>query len=459
AMQTLRAITGSALDVEKAATVEAAAEPEEKKSVYVQVPGSVRSLEALQKRLKPVAPLVSATEMKISKAEYARHVRKLCSVPLMGVDREKGAVVMRMDDALDVLSAPPEDPAQVDQGLAHLESYIETFRFGETLDLKRVQMNVFEAFLHVVSAPFAHEFKKLKMSVDRYTIGPRGPKYLYIYGPSYNGKTNFLRLCLKIITGRDMEPIAQENFKKTSILAARQYATVFPLAFDDVSIVTSIEPVLKHYWEVWWEEEVPAPQLIMTSNQPNPKEWAETRIKRVNFDVKFDHGNPAGAQALSKVLGARTDFFRWFSYLHLKKLDHPGDEVLRNLVVDEARAAREVIMELYELAGRPLPAYFPKRPVEQIYDVDLIEWLELIDTRVLSLEESGNKLVARAADTIPVYEVERYLRVLPQGVKAHRKGHSIIIEGKESYLKWVFSAGSPVRRSFWRRLKEKLSGR
>jgi hypothetical protein len=424
-------------------------------AVYVVVPGSVRTQEALERQLRPVNPQISGKEMRISKSGYADFVRTTCRVPLMAVDRQKNRVLMRMDHENEILSAPPEDAVRVDEDLAYLESYIETFRHGETLDLERVQMNVFEAFLSFVSAPFAHEFKKLKMSVDRYTIGPRGPKYLYIYGPSYNGKTNFLRFCLKVVTGRDIEPVAQEHFKKTSILAAKQFVTVFPLAFDDVAINSAIEPVLKHYWEVWWNAPFPTPQIIMCSNQPNPKEWAETRIKRVNFDVKFDLGNPSGAEALSRVLESRTDFFRWFSHGYLAKLDAPSEGIRRNLIVDEVRAAREVVLDLYRLAGRRVPSYFPRQPVEQIYDVDRIEWLELIETQVLKVEVSGRKIVARAAEMIPAYEVERYLRVLPQSVKANRKGHKIIIEGKDNYLKWV--AAGRENRSLWNRIRAVIS--
>ncbi|MFC2032827.1 hypothetical protein ACFLUS_05710, partial [Chloroflexota bacterium] len=66
------------------------------------------------------------------------------------------------------------------------------------------KMSMFEALLYIFFTPFAHEYMKAKRA--RYgLIDTRGPRFLYIYGPTQNGKTTFLSFSLRLITGRIME--------------------------------------------------------------------------------------------------------------------------------------------------------------------------------------------------------------------------------------------------------------
>jgi hypothetical protein len=374
----------------------------------------------------------------------------------MGLDKARRKVFLHMGEHKDVLSKPVESAQELDQGLAYIEQYVESYGFGESIDRQRIQTNVFEALLYVLSAPFAHEFKRMKKQVDMYS---RGPSYLYLYGPSFNGNNNFLRFCLKLITGRHLEPIAQEYFNKTRIMSAKMYGTVFPLLFDDVNIGSgsNIETVLKNYWEVWWTPGHPVPQIIMTTNRFNPPEWANTRIKRINFDVKFDQKDIQASETLNRILSTECDFFKLFAYSYLEKLDQPVDRIKEDLLVDELSLARKIFLSFYEDAGRPVPSYFPQVPVDKIYDIDKMEWQELFETKVLTQEEQASKIFVHADKTVNTFEVDRFMRLLPQGVKAKRKGHTIIIEGRDKYMQWMDTVGG--RKGFWSKLMGRLRQR
>lgn len=222
--------------------------------------------------------------------------------------------------------------------------------------------------------------------------------------------------------------------------------------FDDVNIGSgsTIERVLKNYWEVWWHPEHPVPQIIMTTNRFNPPEWANTRIKRINFDVKFDQKNIEASETLNQILNSECDFFKFFSYKYLEKLSQPIDSIKADLLVDELSLSRKIFSEFYEFAERPVPNYFPDIPVDKLYDIDKMEWQELFETNVLNQEEQANKIFVHADKTVHTYEVEKFMRLLPQGVKAKRKGHSIIIEGKDKYLDWIRSGRK--QKGFWKNL-------
>jgi len=417
--------------------------------VRVIIPSDTRTQEVIEKKLQPLKPSIVKSELRLNAKDFSDYVKKSCGVPLLGVEKHTGTVSLHMGEYRDILSKSAYSQEEVNQGLEYIEKYIESYKFGESIDQQRIQTNVFEALLYVLSAPFAHEFKKMKKQVDMYS---RGPSYLYLYGPSFNGKTNFLRFCLKLITGKHLEPIAQEYFNKTRIMSAKMFGTVFPLMFDDVNIGSgsTIERVLKNYWEVWWHPEHPVPQIIMTTNRFNPPEWANTRIKRINFDVKFDQKNIEASETLNQILNTQCDFFKLFSYKYLEKLSQPIDSIKADLLVDELSLSRKIFSEFYEFAERPVPDYFPNIPVDKLYDIDKMEWQELFETNVLTQEEQANKIFVHADKTVLTYEVEKFMRLLPQGVKAKRKGHSIIIEGKDKYLEWIRSGRK--KKGFWKNL-------
>ncbi|RQD76560.1 hypothetical protein, partial [Desulfonatronospira sp. MSAO_Bac3] len=105
-------------------------------------------------------------------------------------------------------------------------------------------------------------------------------------------------------------------------------------------------------------------------------------------------------------------------------------------------------------AERSVPDYFPQVPVDKLYDIDKMEWQELFATKVLTQEEHGNKIFVHADKTVHTYEVERFMRLLPQGVKAKRKAHTIIIEGRDKYLEWI-NAGKRDQ-GFWKNLMNRF---
>ena len=433
---------------------------QEKGEIMVIIPSDIRTREGVEKKLQPLKPSIVDSQLRLKADAFSDYVRKTCGVPLMGVEMLSRKVYLHMGDSRDILSMSTEDRNDdLGSGLEYIEDYIESYRLGECLDYNKIQMNVFEAILYVLSAPFAHEFKTLKKQVDMYS---RGPGYLYLYGPSFNGKTNFLRFCLKLITGRNTEPISQEYFNKSGIMGARTFSTVFPLMFDDVNIGSNptMEKVLKNYWEVWWTPDHPCPQIIMTTNKPNPPEWAKTRIKRINFDVKFDQKNIQACETLNRILNTRCDFFKFFAWKYLDKMNGHLDSIKNHLLVDELSLARIVFKELYESAGRDLPHYFPSIPADSVYDTDKMEWLELFEAGVLTQEQQANKVMVQADKNVATYEVEKYMACLPQGVKAKRSGHAIIIEGRDKYLEWMNQAEE--KKGFWKNIlgkfKRPLSG-
>ena len=150
-------------------------------------------------------------------------------------------------------------------------------------------MSMYEALLYFLYVPFANEYMEVRRR--RFAgVDSRGPRFLYIYGPSHNGKTTFLRFALKLICGQRVEPLMPSSFSKTTALTAMAFGSVFPLVFDDLTPSRRsgpFEEIVKSFWEAWWQPGHPSPQLIVSSNTESLKDWAKSRVKRVDFDVYF----------------------------------------------------------------------------------------------------------------------------------------------------------------------------
>lgn len=111
---------------------------------------------------------------------------------------------------------------------------------------------------------------------------------------------------------------------------------------------------------------------MVSSNNPNLKEWAKSRVNRIDFDVYFAPTASIKAQ-LSSILEELNQLFRWFSTLYLQALRSPA-----GTHDDELHIARQVVRELYAFAERPLPPFYPSIRLEKLYDPGRLRWLGLL---------------------------------------------------------------------------------
>jgi hypothetical protein len=305
--------------------------------------------------------------------------------------------------------------------------------------------SVYEAILYVLSAVFAHE--QMTERRRRYGIvNRRGTRLLYIYGPAQNGKTTFLRYVLKLITGELVDPLTPSRFTKAHVRAVQRLGTSFPLMFDDMASTTSrtFEDIIKSHWETDWRDGTPCPQIIFTSNSLNLRDWAKSRLKRVDFDVHFVPTTNS-QEHLARILERPNHLFRWFARLYAEKIQGSGW-----LSDDEMATARDVMSDLYDFARRDVPPYYPQRPLEDLYDPDLRAWKDLLRQRkvVMHLQKDETTLTFR--DDLQHSEVQEYRACLPQTVKAKRIGKTLVVENPRFLHQWLEGGG--MKSGWWERL-------
>lgn len=173
-------------------------------------------------------------------------------------------------------------------------------------------------------------------------------------------------------------------------------------------------------------------QLVISSNYQQMHEWAKSRLKRIDFDVHFAQSEKNSAQ-LAELFRERNPVFGWFASLYLEqldRLDEPHD--------DELVLARDVMTALYQRAGRERPAYFPARPLEQLYDPGRMRWRDLLEgTKQAARRRERNRVLIEFAEDLQHHEIRRYVALLPQTIKAEVRGKSLIIENPADFERWI----------------------
>ncbi len=409
--------------------------------VTVKLPEAPAARKELERFLKPLRPTITANGVTVSSAAFVNHVHTTYGIPLMRIDLGRQELRLGLKGSILCLSEPLPDAPTVSRGLEHIEDYVGTIDLGKSPDPAFAKASMFEALLYIFFSPFANEYMRRKRTAYG-QVDPKGPRFLYIYGPTQNGKTTFLRFALKLVTGQDVEALPREEFSSRKIRGAAAVGTVFPLAFDDVEFSGKrwAPDVLKAYWETWWRGNLDIPQVVLSSNEPRLQDWARSRVKRIDFDVHFA-STEKSKRKLKELFERDNSVFRWFCHLYLQRLLTDSE-----FSDDELHIARAVVRQLYSHAGRALPEFFLDQPVETKYDLGRTRWADLLyKRRDAKLEREKERLLVRFPDQMQFWEIRRFEGYLPPEVKARQEGHTIIIETPGEFDVWC----PPPRRKLW----------
>ena len=202
---------------ELSASLVEAADSKEERVTVLQLPETELSRRKVERYLAPLKPIVAGqNQVHVNNSAFIRYVYETHRVPLLILSQERGELLLGLDTPLTVLTEAPSDPGLVNQGLELMEAYLNTVDFGESANPLSAKTSMFEALLYIFSTPFANEYMKARRA-RYFPIDTRGPRFLYIYGSSQNGKTTFLRFSLKLLTGRLIEPLSRQDFTKTRV--------------------------------------------------------------------------------------------------------------------------------------------------------------------------------------------------------------------------------------------------
>ena len=396
------------------------------------IQGPLTSKKHQKKVMKNFNAEYAGDTVRIDRRTYLDH--RSHAIPVMKYYPEKNSLMIGLNGESIRLSSPIAGPEQIDHELANLEEYINCVDFGNAPTPEITKMYMFEALIYLFSAPFANQY----LDIRRRCVGEidkRGPRFLYIYGDSQNGKTTFLNWILKLMFGERLEPISGKDMSYDYIMNARDIGTAFPLMFDDVPGTKwrgKLESFFKNYWETEWRPQDTFPQAIFTSNRYNLPEWANTRLKRVEFDVQFIN-DPEAKTALNRIYKEQNKIYGSFSSLYIGLLKQQ-----KSYSEDELDLGRKAFRLLYHKADRPLPSYFPDRPAEELHNPARTRWQNLINYhQKATVRRRKDRIHVDFSDDMDKRTIREYKSLLPQHIKHRLEGNLMIVETPDKFDEWI----------------------
>ena len=406
---------------------------DDREPVYrMTLPSEPSKRKPIEQILKPIKYEKESNQIVFLKNDFLSNKNLL--VPIMRVDFENHSIVFNIKAEKFTVGNTVPSSAEVNEYLDNIEDYIKSTDMGKTRNKtinNMTKMSMYEGILYFLSSPFLNQYMKIKR-VRVGGVDERGPRFLFISGGSSNGKTTFIKYALKLLTTKNINPIDKSNFRKQNILTAAGLGTNFPLVFDDVAPQrlnsSDMETTIKSYWETWWNGQSIFPTIIVSSNAKSTKEWHQTRVKTLNFDVHFEPSMEA-REKLNEIFTKQNNIFSAFASYYF-------EEFGGNISDDELEPGRKTMLRLYEYADRSVPEYFPRIPIESIYDPDRLKWRELIDLEKVGIVEKNDSLEITFLEEFSRSDVEHYADSIKHA-KHRIVGNTIVIESPEDFRKWL----------------------
>lgn len=385
--------------------------------------------ESIKERFSDFDVSASNDKLRLSREAYSEYTQKKNRVPVMRIKDDEGVFLLSSGSRYRLTSPPPEDSEEIDAALQNIEDFFATVeKYGESKRMASTKSHMFEALLYYFWAPFVNQYAE-KLRANDLNLNKNIP-YLYIYGEPNSGKGTFAEFVLSLLSKNTVtDPVDADEAGVRRIRRTRHTDTCFPIIIDDIGQdkLNNLDP-LRNFWSKW-SGDVNYPAITFISNDKKPKEWFRNRAKTLHFDVRFTRRKKGEAEA-KEVISQQNPIFEWFSHLYLER---DAD----SLHDDDLKVAREVFLELYELADRPLPDYFPEKPAEEIHDVGRRRWRQAKSQDKFTLEEDDGKVFVDFDEDVEYWEVQRFCRDVPMEMRAKQTGTEVVIRNPEDFWEWI----------------------
>ena len=446
-------IRGIVKDVERVAFIE---DPDAEDLFQIVIPQSAKKEEkkVLTQNLDARIRNGMAT---FSRRHFLDEISNL-GMPRMRIDKQ-GKVTLGLGGRK--LTLPDEiSKEELNRSLSDIEAYIGLVDKATCFHKDAVKMNMMEAVLYTMAAPFSNEWLRQKRKVRSLT-DRTGPKHLVIYGAAGNGKTTFGRFQNHLLSTQPIEPLDGKNYKKPNwdnlFDHVMTHGSPYPVVIDDIksSCFTqqpgNLEGRIKAYFENDWSLERTYPMMIFNTNHDNMADWAERRVRKLDFLLRFK-GDESEQSEVERILTTTNYVFPVFAKIYSRKLT---EEI--EYSSDELKLARDTFKEIYQNAERELPSFFPFKEPGTIYDMNAIYCNEIesygyfteeaIKTprgKVLKLKFESNSYGKNKT-------LETYQSRLPPEVSTQIESTTLIIKNPDEYRKFMVS-GRPEKRGLFRSL-------
>jgi len=133
---------------------------------------------------------------------------------------------------------------------------------------------------------------------------------------------------------------------------------------------------------------------------------------------------------VNQFIAPASPVFLWFANEMLtRELTLSNDD-------DALRTTRRVMIDLYEYADRPVPAWFPRRPAEQEHDAGRDRWFDLLARDDITTEDQGERLRVSFPEEMAT-DTYTYARDPPTVARVERRGRDLLIKSPDEFIRWL----------------------
>ena len=386
--------------------------------------------------------LTGDSTIQVIRSDYLNHNAR--PFPMMDVDFDLREVRIGIGNEVINRTANDIDIDLMEQDIIRFEDFIDTVEMTDFRDLRLAKMSLFEAMLYIQCTPFHNEFMERRRRIFG-IAEERGPRILHLWGSTYNGKSKFLNVASKFLTGsKIIKPRDAEHFVQKEVKSVQLMQTAYPQMYDDLTkdkwTADGTEKIVKTIWDKKWRPGDQQSQVILTSNRKCPDGQMKTRVKEIHFPATFERSKES-RMALLQHLEGDCEFFTWFSKLYFDyAVDNPD-----YIEDDESFIGRIVIRRMYELCDRELPDWFCSEPLDHLYDKTAIEILKALARKDGWFREKSGEFQIIFREQIEWWEVAReYKNGIPEGEvqKYDQSGHLQSIfhvkDGMKQGEEWIY---------------------
>jgi hypothetical protein len=375
---------------------------------------------------------IEGTKLRASPGAVSRHAKETFGAPKMWFTDDDRLVLQTPSDLqLDLMREIPDDPDRIARAFDHLHEYFDAVdKFGKTDHERAVKAQMYEAIIWFFWAPFinryARVYKNRGIDLDKFLPS------LYIYGEPGSGKGTLARYAFHMLSdGHVSEPEDGDALNTTTLRSVRKVDSTFPVVFDDINPSDIDTEAYLNFRQKHWTGEADFPALAFISNDNLPRSRIQHRAKVLHLDVQFKQTHKT-AEYASNLTERSNPLFTWFA-----REFRDREIAIREEDDDTLAEARNVLLDLYERAGREPPKYFPRKPAEERYDMGKYLWQDAVESDLVEFQHRNGKLVAKFDESLSVYSSAReYARSLPNGARAGNDGHHVIIKDEDAVKDW-----------------------
>jgi len=363
--------------------------------------------------------------------------RTVGAFPMMSIiDRQ---VWVRHGSENRLRTANDLSPEGINLSLKMFEEYVDTMSLADSADYNTAKRALAEYLLAGLCAPFEHLYmEQRRKRRKRSMVGPRMTSF---FGKAGNGKTYACKYLLKLLNGVDFDPLTSADFTSGKVLKLLQTGSIHPLIFDDLARKrfgkNEWETWGKAYWDTHYELDSPHAQILVTANDRRDSGGPlGRRVREISMHASFEDTDENG-DIVEMHLDRENDLFLYFSKLVLDDY-YSGSPSYSH--IDELKIGRKALEQMYDITGRKKPKWFPGIKIEEAYDENANQWLDMINKGICSVKTVQDEVIASFDKNSHSSEIGGYRKLLPTVVAAEQAGTKIRIKNSARFKKWLKEA-------------------